>query len=163
MKNTDKVLVGIVAGIVVLVIAALVAVLAGPKPEYKADDSPESVAHNYLLALQNMDYKRAYSYLSQYLIGYPYTQDKFNKNIQDYARYFRTGESVTLSVEKAVVMGKTAIVTINESRFQGGNLFSSSQRQSVFEMKVLLEGDKWKVSYASNYFVPCWDQAGGCK
>jgi hypothetical protein len=163
MKSTDRILVGIVVGIVILVVVALVAVLVGPEPEYQPDNSPENVAHNYLLALQNMEYERAYSYLSPYLNGYPFTLDKFNKNIEEYSRYFRSGGSVTLSVEKAVVIGKTAIVTISESRFQGGDLFNSSKRTSVFEMKLRLEGDSWKVAYAPSYFVPCWAQAGGCK
>lgn len=163
MKSTDRILLGIVIGIVILVITALVAVLVGPEPEYRPDDSPENVAHNYLLALQNLDYERAYNYLSPYLNGYPFTLEKFTNNIQEYSWSFRSGESVTLSVEKAVVIGKTAIVTISESRFRSGDLFNSSQRTSVFEMKLRLEGDSWKVAYAPSYFVPCWAQAGGCK
>jgi len=163
MKSTDRILVGIVVGIVILVVVALVAVLAGPEPEYLPDDSPENVAHNYLLALQNMDYERAYSYLSPYLRGYPFTLNKFNENIQDNSWNFRSGESVTLSVEKTVVIGKTAIVTISESRFRGGDLFNTGQRTNVFEMKLRLEGDSWKVASSPYYFASCWDQAGGCK
>ena len=163
MKNTDRILVGIVVGIAVLVIAALVAVLTGPRPEYKADDSPENVAHNYLLALQNEDYEKAYGYLSRSLKGFPTSQDKFQANIQKFSWYFRTGESVALTVENTIVIGETSIVTIGESRFKGGDLFNSSQSTSVFEMKLGLERDKWKIVYAPSYFIPCWDQSGGCK
>ena len=163
MKSTDRVLVGIVLGIVVLVIAALVAVLAAPKPEYLADDSPENVAHNYLLALQNRDYERAYGYLSRLLPGFPASLAKFTADIEKGRWYFRSGESVTLSVEKSIVIGKTAIVTIGESRFQGGDLFNSSQRTSVFDMKLRLVNKNWKIEDSPSYFMPCWKVTGGCK
>jgi hypothetical protein len=71
MKSTDKFLIGIVVGIVLLVVAAFVITLARPEPTYQVEGTPESVAHNYLLALQKEDYQRAYGYLSPTLKGYP--------------------------------------------------------------------------------------------
>ena len=52
MKSTDKVLIAIVAGIILLIIVAFVVALAKPEPTYQAEDTPEGVAYNYLLALQ---------------------------------------------------------------------------------------------------------------
>ena len=63
-KHTDKYLIGIVVGSIVLVITSMFMVQSMPEPSYKDGVSPESVAHNYLLALHQDDYVRAYSYLS---------------------------------------------------------------------------------------------------
>ena len=52
MKTTDKILIGIVAGIILLIIVALVVTLSRPEPTYQPEDTPEGIAHNYLLALQ---------------------------------------------------------------------------------------------------------------
>jgi len=77
MKNTDKFLVGIVVGVVVLVATAFAVALLRPKPTYQLEDTPKGVAHNYLLALQQEDYKRAYGYLSPTIEGYPTSAEAF--------------------------------------------------------------------------------------
>ena len=77
MKSTDRFLIGIVIGVVVLVIAAFGVAFLGPKPAYQSDDTPEGVAHNYLLAIQREDYARAYGYLSPDLRGYPASDEQF--------------------------------------------------------------------------------------
>ncbi len=70
MKGTDKFLVGIVAGVLFIVIAAVVVVVRRPPPSYKEENTAEGTAHNYLLALQQQDYSRAYTYISFSLQGY---------------------------------------------------------------------------------------------
>lgn len=65
MKNTDKMLIAIVIGIVLLVVIALAITLTRPEPTYQAEDNPEGITHNYLLALQKKDYERAYVLLSK--------------------------------------------------------------------------------------------------
>ena len=64
MSQSNKLLVGIVVGMIVLIIVALVIAVNRPEPEFQIEDSPEGIAHNYLLALQQSDYARAYDYLS---------------------------------------------------------------------------------------------------
>jgi len=71
MKN-DRFLIGIVGGIVLLVIVAVIVVLMrGQAEEYIADDTPEGVVHNYFLALQRQDYDKAHGYLSDELKAKP--------------------------------------------------------------------------------------------
>jgi hypothetical protein len=70
MKGTDRFLIGIVAGVVILVVAVLAIALLRPnQPSYEPDDTAEGVAHNYLLALQLEDYGRAQGCLSRSLPG----------------------------------------------------------------------------------------------
>lgn len=61
----DRFLTGILIGIGVLIITAL-AVFFIRKDEqiYIADDTPEGVVHNYVLAVLNKDYEKAYQYLA---------------------------------------------------------------------------------------------------
>jgi len=105
MKSTDKFLLGIVIGIVLLVIVSFVVTLTRPEPTYRAEDLPENVAHNYLLALQKKEYQRAYGYLSQELKNYPRSAERFAENIKDFSRRFDADEEVTLSVESAELTG----------------------------------------------------------
>ncbi len=161
MKTTDKVLIGIVVGTVLLIVAALVVTLT--QPTYQAENTPEGVAHNYLLALQKEEYERAYGYLSPTLKGYPASLEEFVEHIHDYSRNFRLGTDTTLSVGLVRITGNSANVTVRESRFRGGDLFDSGQSTSVFKMELNLEDSEWKIVYSRIYFVRCWNQEKGCE
>ncbi len=103
--KTDKFLIGIVAGIVVLVIIAVVIVLGrGQIEEYIADDTPAGVVHNYFLAVQRADYSKAYGYLSDELKAKP-DLDQFITNVDNYGN----------RSENALTVGET---TINDDRAQ---------------------------------------------
>jgi hypothetical protein len=163
MKSTDKFLIGIVAGSVLLVVVAFVITLARPEASYRTEDTPEGVAHNYLLALQRDEFARAYGYLSPTLPSYPDDETDFARHIDDQPWMFRRYEDVTLSVESAKVSGDRATVQVRESQFRGGDLFDSSQSSSTFDMTLEREGGVWKIVDAEHYFARCWDYAGGCR
>lgn len=60
----DRFLLAILIGIGILVALALVLFfLRRGNQDYGAEETPAGVVHNYLLALQNQDYERAYAYL----------------------------------------------------------------------------------------------------
>lgn len=156
MKSSDKFLVGIVVGIVLLIVAAFVVTLTRPEPTYQAEDSPEGVTHNYLLALQKQDYRRAYGYLSPTLEGYPASAERFAEDVGDSSYRFRLDEDTTLAVESARVTGNRAVAKVRESRFHSGDLFDSSQHTTVFEVKLQIEDGEWKIVDADYYFFRCW-------
>ena len=61
----DRFLQGILIFIILLVVIALgIFILRGNDQSYGTDDSPEGIVRNYTLAIQNMDFERAYSYLA---------------------------------------------------------------------------------------------------
>lgn len=61
----DKFLTGILIGIAVLVVIALaVFFLRQGSQSYASEDAPEGVVHNYVLAVLNGDYEKAYNYLA---------------------------------------------------------------------------------------------------
>lgn len=163
MKSTDKFLIGIVAAIVLLIIVALAVTLTRPEPTYQAEDTPEGVAHNYLMALNKEEYERAYGYLSPVLAGYPASAGKFVEHVHDYSWSFRLNMDTTLSVESTKVTGSQGIVRVRESSFRGGDLFDSGQSTRVFKVELRLEDDEWKIVDADYYFAWCWRQEAGCK
>ena len=62
----DKFLTGIILGVGVLVVVALgVFFLRREEESYMAEDTPDGVVHNYVLAIQQDDYDKAYSYLAE--------------------------------------------------------------------------------------------------
>ncbi len=61
----DKFLTGILIGIGILILLALgLFFTRQDKREYVADTTPDGVVHNYVLAVLNKDYQKAYDYLA---------------------------------------------------------------------------------------------------
>ena len=164
MKKPDTFLIGIVAGVVLLVVVTFAVALLRPKASYQAEDTPEGVAFNYLFALQQDDYERAYSYLSPTISGYPYSVSAFMSDINDHSWTFRLdSSSTTLDVDSVKVTGNTAIVKIMETRFYEGGLFDSSEYTNFFDMTLRrnANGD-WKITEADDYWLYCWNTGKGC-
>lgn len=158
MKNPDKFLIGIVAGILLLIVVAFVVVLARPQPEYRNDDSPEAVVHNYLLALRLGDYERAREYLSPRLKGYPKDAEALADDVDEHSRLRFDNRDVTLDTQSAVIRGNTATVEVLESSFTGGGLFDSGNYNRRFDMKLRQENGEWKLVDGDNYWTSCWEQ-----
>ena len=165
MKGTDRFLIAIVAGIVLLVVAVLALALLRPnQPSYQPDDMPEGAAYNYLLALELEEYERAYGYLSPTLPGYPDDLDAFERNVEGSRWSFGYhDDEVSLAVESADASGDRARVVVRRTTFNRGGLFDSGQYSSTFEMTLRREGAAWKVTSSERYWVSCWDWQDGCK
>ena len=161
MKSTDKVLVGIVVGILLLIVVALVVTMTRPEATYVDDSSPEGVAHNYLLALQKEEYEQAYKYLSPTVYNYPKTLALFEKTVNYEYRGFGGDTDVNFSIGDVELSGKSATVYVTKSSFYGGDLFDSGQNVRTFEMELELEGNDWKLVASEYYFANCWEYEDG--
>ncbi|MCP4421445.1 MAG: hypothetical protein GY805_32955 [Chloroflexi bacterium] len=164
MKGANKFLVGMIIGIVVLIVTALVVVMTRPDPTFRAEDTAEGVAYNYLLALQQGDYERAYGYISPKINCYPSNVDRF---ISELNRGSSLDES-SFSVDSAFVSGQRATVTVQETRFSQGDLLDSSQSTSSFEIVLARDGNTWKITtvngyyYYGNFWSGRWDRNNNC-
>jgi hypothetical protein len=162
MKSSDKILFAIVGGVIVLVVAAFVVALTRPKPTYQSEESPEGIAHNYLLALQQGEYERAYGYLSPELPHYPRDVDEFITDIEQQQYSFRLNQdSVTLEIVSSQVNGNTASVEVRETTFYQGDLFNSGESSYTFKIRLRrhsLEG-AWRIYESEAYWVYCWSDA----
>jgi hypothetical protein len=165
MKGTDRFLIGIVAGVVILVVAVLAIALLRPnQPSYEPDDTAEGVAHNYLLALQLEDYGRAQGYLSRSLPGYPTDVETFERNVQDNRWSFGYNEDdVSLDIEAVDVLGNKGKIVVRRTVFYRGGLFDSGQRSDTFDMTLHREEGTWKVADSDRYWAACWGSPDGCR
>ena len=163
MRSQDKLLIGIVVGIIVLVLGVFSLTLLRPEAEYLLDDDPEGAVHNYLLALQNGDFELAHKYLSHGLPGYPLTPDRFEDDVDRYSSAFHERSDNTLSVDSAEIDRDRSTVRVRETRFYSNGLFDSTQRVNVFEVRLRLEQGEWRIYGADAYFVNCWASVDGCR
>ena len=162
MKSKDRFLIGIVVGVLLLVIVAFIVVLRRPEPTYRADDSPEGVAHNYLLAVRQGEYERAYGYLSPTLKGYPTNAAQFANDIEQQRWLFRLDDDVTLAIESAQINGDEAAVVIQETTFYSGGLFNSNQYTNRFNLYLIRSGNSWVIDKADSYWWECWQIKERC-
>lgn len=165
MKGTDRFLIAIVMVAVALAAAAIAVMLLRPKPSYRQGATPDAAVHNYLLALQQEDYERAFLYLSPTIEGYPRSPQAFEEAVRDNSWQFRLGDtSAALEVLSARIVGERATVTVQETSFYQGGLFDSSQRTSTFEMRLRRDLPKsaWLLVESDSYWAWCWNDQKGC-
>ena len=162
MKQIDRFLLAIIAGVVVLVVAALALALTRTPQGYLPDTTPDGVAHNYLLAIKQHDSARAYSYVSPDLSGYPPTVDDFVADIDSHYSWAFNRDSATISVGDQRITGDRAVVTVSETHFDSSGLFNSGQYSTSFSMTLRRQGDAWKLISAELYWASCWNQSRPC-
>lgn len=145
----DRFLMGILAGIALLVVAALaIFFLRQDTQSYVSDATPEGVVHNYVLAILKKDYQKAYGYLA----------DQENKPTYD---EFRTSfligttnpENAAADVGGSEVDGDTASVEI-DMIYTPGDPFSEGYRDVQHALLVNQNG-QWKITSMPTYYF--WD------
>ena len=161
-SGADRWLIGIVTGVILLILIALVTVLNREEPTYVDDVAPDGVVHNYLLALQQEAYARAYSYLSPTLPNYPVNAEAFYDHVRDQQIDFRNGGRRATAVRDVDYFGDNrATVRVEETTFYSGGLFGGDQSTSSFHVELArIEGD-WKLIDGDSYWYwhPCWSSA----
>ncbi len=144
----DRFLTGILVVIGLLVVASLgVFFLKQDTATYQPDDTPEGIVHNYIFALQQGDYERAYGYLA----------DKEHKPSYD---EFRQGLYIDHDRGKGIQIGEveiskdTASVEITITESSGGPFFD---QYSYSDSALLIEQDgDWKI-FQMPYSYWSWD------
>ena len=156
MQSSTKFLLGIVIGIVLLVIVAFSVVLLRPEPTYQDDTTPNGAAHNYLLAIQNKDYERAFTYIPEEY-RYPEDADDMAIDIRKNSWGFDTDNDFSLAVESTQMRSDDkAVVTIRKTTFYNNGLMGSNQSSRTFTLDMILENGVWKVSDGDSYWSSCW-------
>ena len=162
MKNMDRPLIAIVVAIAVLLVVAMIVVLSEPPPDYLPEGEPQAAAYNYLLALFQGDFERAYGYLSPDLPGYPETLDEFIHKIRRNPWQFGLDQDVSFSVEEVYALDSLTYVTIQEARFSSSDVLSPSYYTRSFEIVLVSELGEWHILEANRYFAYCWMNENGC-
>ena len=143
----DRFLNGMLAGIGVLILIALVLFFVRQQQaEYLPDDSPQGVVHNYILGLIQHDYERAYSYLA----------DKPEKpDLAQFQLELTRSEieikRVSVTIGEVFLSGDTATVSLNMSQSYGGPITRSSWYTETAQL--IRENGTWKIV---NIPYPLW-------
>ncbi|GAB4463909.1 MAG: hypothetical protein Kow0070_25070 [Anaerolineales bacterium] len=145
----DRFLTGILIGIGVLVAAALAVFFARQNTQtYLAGDTPEGVVHNYVLALINRDYEKAYGYLAD--LEYKPTYEEFRRHfLQGYAN----PENEAVDIGDSYINGDDATVEVSQI-YNNSDPFSPPYRN---QQKAVLvrQGGAWKITSMPLYNF--WD------
>ncbi|MCA9934814.1 MAG: hypothetical protein H6662_12875 [Ardenticatenaceae bacterium] len=162
MKKADRFLIGIVIGIVLLVAIAVIVTLRQPPPTYQPEESPDGVAYNYLLALQQKEYARAYGYLSPAIPGYPANSDAFAHTVRSYSWSFRFDEDTAVSISDTQINGDTAVAHAAITRFSQNEPFGGNTTTATFTLELRREAGAWKIWSGTRYWARCWENETGC-
>ena len=145
----DRFLVGILVGIAVLVVVALAVFFTRRGTQaYIADDVPEGVVHNYVLAILNKNYEKAYGYLADLENKPTYEQfrDAFLKGVVN-------PNNSAIDVGKSEINGDTASVEVGMI-YNPSDPFSTGYRD-VQHASLIKQESSWKLSSMPSYYF--WD------
>lgn len=150
----DRFLTGILIGIGVLVVVALAVFFTRQDTQtYVSEEAPEGVVHNYVLALLNRDYEKAYGYLAD--LEYKPTYEEFRRPfLNGYVR----PDDTAVDVGESEISGDEASVEVVQI-FNSGDPFSSGYRDVQRAILVRQNGG-WKLSSmpAYNFWDYSWYQ-----
>ena len=141
----DRFLTGILIGIGLLVVLALAVFFTREDTQtYVSDDTPEGVVHNYVVAVLNKDYEKAYGYLAD-LENQP-TYDEFHES-------FLIGtvnpNSSGVDVGQSDITGDDATVEVTLV-YNPSDPFSTGYRDTQRAILVKQNG-AWKISSMPQY------------
>lgn len=138
MKN-DKFLLGILVGVLVLVVVALVMFFARKDNLAYADGKePADVVNNYIVAIHKKDYEKAYNYLAE--LKYKPNFDTFKAS---FLNHMIDPASAGIEIGKAEIAGENASVEMGILS-NPGDPFSGGYRNTEYGLLVKQSGE-WKI------------------
>lgn len=142
----DRFLLGILIGIGVLVALALALFFTRKDNTltYGPEDAPEGVVHNYIVAVFQKDYEKAFSYLAD-KEGKP-TFEQFK---QSFLKYEVNPNNVGVEIGNVEISGEAAYVTIYLQ--QGSSDPFSSGYRNEDRAILVRQGGQWKIEQMPYY------------
>ncbi len=147
MKSSSRLLLafGAAIGVLATVAVVLVLTLPGAGVSLLPEDTPEGTVQGYLLALEDEDYLKAYSYLSSSV--------REERPYERWSRPFvgggeRPGWKATLG--KSEVRGNEATVDVVIDVFRPRGPFEDPVRTSYVTFFLKKEGDFWRITTPDN-------------
>jgi len=149
----DRFLIGILIGIVALVVISLGLFFMRKDSEaYIADDTPEGVVHNYVVALHKMDYEKAYGYLSE-----KENKPSFETFRQAFIVNMVSPRNVGLEIGSADIRSDAATVSLN-TIYNASDPFSGGYRNADVAL-LINQGGQWKLEQMPyNFWAYDWYQ-----
>ncbi len=145
----DRFLTAILVGIVVLIAAALIVFFTRQdQVSYQPEQAPEGVVHNYVLAILNKDYEKAYGYLAE--LDHKPTLAEFR---QAFAVGRLTPGNNGVKIGSATITGDSASVEVS-TVYTPGDPFSAGS-ENLGSAQLLRQNGAWKISSMPTYNF--WD------
>jgi len=145
----DRFLTGILIGIGLLVVVALAVFFTRKDTQtYISDETPEGVVHNYVVAVLNKDYEKAYSYLAD-LDNKP-TYEEFRDS---FLKGMVNPNNSGVDVGQSDITGDDATVEVTLV-YNPSDPFSTGYRDTQRAILVKQNGT-WKISSMPQYNF--WD------
>lgn len=135
----DRFLLGILIGIAVLVLAALLIFFLRPNTlTYGPEDTPEGVTRNFIVAIYNKDYEKAYAYLAE---------DEYKPSLEKFTEpfllnYISPADS-GIEILDANISGPKASVQVSIIN-NTSDPFASPYRNSD-QVSLLQQSGQWKI------------------
>ena len=145
----DRFLTGILIGIGLLVIIALTVFFTRKDSQtYIGEDTPEGVVHNYVVAILDKDYEKAYGYLAD--LDHKPTLDEFRQSFLNGSVNPNNG---AVDVGQSEISNDEASVEV-AMIYNPSDPFSSGSRDTQRALLVKQNG-AWKISSMPTYYF--WD------
>ena len=144
-RQPDRFLLGILAGIVLLLLVALISVMAlrQPTPDLPAG-TPGGVVQRFYNALEQRDYAQAYGFLGGALTNTLRLEDFVTFNAQNSSN----GQQTRGRIDSEKTTGDQSTVTVSVTHFySSGGPFSGSSEYTTSETFTLRrEADAWRIT-----------------
>jgi hypothetical protein len=141
LMKQDRFLMGILVGIGILMVLALIVFFTRKDTQtYISEDAPEGVVHNYVVAVLNKDYEKAYSYLADldHKPTYEEFRDSFLKGMVNPSGY-------AVDIGQSEIIGDNATVEI-ALIYNSSDPFSSGYRDTSQRAILVKQNGLWKIS-----------------
>jgi hypothetical protein len=153
MRSSSRVLIGFGIALAVLVVVTIVLVFTlGQKNIPLLDEStPEGTVQRYLLAIQDQEYSKAYSYLSIPPSPSPNGAPKPVYPATSYDFWLMSAQNAAKNTWKAnlettVVSGNTATVSLTVEVFRTRGLFENPVSTNTVTFSLQKEGTGWSIT-----------------
>jgi hypothetical protein len=106
--------------------------------EYKADNTPSNIVHNFVAAIYQHDYEKAYTYLAD-----DPNKPDFEKFRAQYTLNGNDQSRPGVEILSENIDGETAIVQINFLQSAGGPFASSYRNDET--ARLIKQSNQWKI------------------
>jgi len=142
--KSDKLLVWIIVVIAFLSVGAVVMNSVREVPHYKNENTPESVVHDFVLAIHNGDYEMAYGFVYSEIQYQEFIEQSMNRDYLEYG--IMIDHSEIIDEETAMVV----YFVLHESRDLLGSSYSYTESATL---KIEEDGGGWKIAWMYPYMM----------
>jgi hypothetical protein len=142
--KSDKMLVWIVIVIAVLAAAAVLVYSFREEVAYIDENTPEAVVHDFVLAIQREDYKKAYGFVLADIKYEEFLEYSVNNTYQEYGIIIERSEIL----DKGTAIVEYLVVVESQSLVDSSYSYPESTTLTIKE-----EGGDWNISYMYPYLM----------